>query len=254
MMRRGLVIGNWKMSVSRQSATKLIDSILSSKIPELDADLVVCPPYLYIPEVSAHLAAAGSSLVCGAQNVAAHKTGAYTGEISAIMLKEFNCKYAIVGHSECRAFSDYTNESVAKRYCLAVEAGIIPILSTTETKEEREQGRTFEVIAEQLNVVIDLAGIESFQNAVISYEPLWAIGTGHTATDEQAQEVHAFIRQLIAKKSKQVADKIQILYGGSVKPENAKKLLAMPDIDGVLVGGASLDAASFLKIYSSLQK
>jgi len=254
MMRRGLVIGNWKMSVNRQSATKLIDSIISSDIPELDADLVVCPPYLYIPEVNTHLVAAGSSLICGAQNVAAHKTGAYTGEISAIMLKEFGCQYAIVGHSECRAFSDYTNESVATRYCLAVEAGIIHILCTSETKEEREQGRTFEVIAEQLNVVIDLAGIESFHHAVISYEPLWAIGTGDTATDEQAQEVHAFIRQLIAKKSQKVADKIQILYGGSVKPENAKNLLAMPDIDGVLVGGASLNADSFLKIYSSLQK
>jgi len=251
MMRRGLVIGNWKMSVNRQSATKLIDSIISADIPNIEADLVVCPPYLYIPEVSAHLSAAGSSLICGAQNVAAHETGAYTGEISAIMLKEFNCKYAIVGHSECRAYSDYTNISVAKRFCLAAAVGIIPILSTTETLEEREQGRTFDVIAEQLSVVIDMAGIESFRNAVISYEPLWAIGTGKTATGEQAQEVHQFIRQLIADKDQGIADKIQILYGGSVKPDNAKSLLAMPDIDGVLVGGASLVADSFLKIYSS---
>ncbi len=254
MMRRGLIVGNWKMKVNRQSATQLIDSIISADIPEKNADLVVCPPYLYIPEISRHLSEAGSSLICGAQNVAAHRTGAYTGEISAIMLKEFNCKYAIVGHSECRAFLDYTNESVAKRFCLAVESDIIPILSTTETLEEREQGRAFDVIAEQLNVVIEMAGIESFRHAVLSYEPLWAIGTGKTATGEQAQEVLHFIRQLIASKSQDIADKIQILYGGSVTPENAKTLLAMPDIDGVLIGGASLNADSFLKIYSSFQK
>jgi len=250
-MRRGLVIGNWKMSVNRQSAIELVDAIIAN-LAVTSAEVVVCPPYLYIPEVSQHIK--NTDLVIGAQNVAAHETGAYTGEISARMLKEFNCKYAIVGHSECRAYSDYTNISVAKRFCLAVAEGIIPILSTTETLAERESGKTFDVIAEQLNAVIDMAGIESFKNAVLSYEPLWAIGTGKTATGEQAQEVHGFIRQLIADKNPDIAHNIQILYGGSVKPDNVQNLLKMPDIDGVLVGGASLSADSFLKIYSSFQK
>lgn len=250
-MRRGLAIGNWKMNVDRSSAMALVNAIVA-KIPDINADLVICPPYLYIPEISEKIA--NTSIICGAQNVAAHSTGAYTGEISAAMLREFDCKYAIVGHSERRQFYADDNLAVAERFCQAISGGIIPILSTSETLEERENGTAFDVIAEQINTVIDKAGIESFMNAVISYEPLWAIGTGKTATDEQAQDVHYFIRQLIASKSQKVADKIQILYGGSVKPENAQKLLAMPDIDGVLVGGASLNADSFLKIYSSFQK
>jgi triosephosphate isomerase len=250
-MRRGLAIGNWKMNVDRASAMALIDAILA-KIPEVNADLVVCPPYLYIPDISQRIA--NTTIICGAQNVAAHETGAYTGEISTAMLKEFDCKYAIVGHSERRQYYADDNLAVAERFCQAINGGIIPILSTSETLKDRDNGTTFDIISEQINTVINKAGIESFMNAVISYEPLWAIGTGQTATDEQAQDVHYFIRQLIASKSQKVADKIQILYGGSVKSENAQKLLAMPDIDGVLVGGASLTADSFLKIYSSFQK
>jgi len=250
-MRRGLAIGNWKMNVDRDSALALVDAIIAG-IPDINADLVICPPYLYIPEISKRIV--NSQLICGAQNVAAHSTGAYTGEISASMLNEYNCKYAIVGHSERRQYYADTNSTVADRFCQAIAGNIIPILSTSETLEERESGSTFDVIAEQINCVIDKAGIESFSNAVISYEPLWAIGTGKTASDEKAQEVHRFIRQLIASKSQEVADKIQILYGGSVKPDNAQKLLARPDIDGVLVGGASLTADSFLKIYSSFKK
>jgi triosephosphate isomerase (TIM) len=188
----------------------------------------------------------------GAQNVADKPSGAYTGEISAAMLKEFGCKYALVGHSERRTYYGDTDESVAARYNQAQEQGIIPVLCIGETLEEREQDKTFEVITTQLDAVLKNAGVASLNNAVIAYEPVWAIGTGRTATDEQAQEVHQFIRQYIAEKDKAVAEKIQILYGGSAKPENAKGLFAMPDIDGGLIGGASLDAESFLKIYQSV--
>jgi triosephosphate isomerase len=168
------------------------------------------------------------------------------------MLKEFNCKYALVGHSERRSFYGDTNESVAARFSQALEQNITPILCVGETLEQREQDQTFEVINEQLDAVINLVGITAFNSAVIAYEPVWAIGTGKTASDEQAQEVHFYIRQYIAAKDQAIADKIQILYGGSAKPENAKGLFAMPDIDGGLIGGASLDAESFLKIFNSI--
>ncbi len=250
-MRRNLVIGNWKMKINHQSAQKLIDEMIAG-MPVVDADIAVCPPYLYIPEVSQRLV--DTSIGLGAQNVATHSEGAYTGEIAAVMLNDFNCKYAIVGHSERRANYADTDESVAQRFQQALDANIIPVLAIGELLEDREQGNTFDVVAKQLNAVIDFAGIESFQNAVIAYEPVWAIGTGMTASAEQAQEVHLYIRQLLAEKSSQVAESIQIIYGGSVKPQNAEALFAMPDIDGALVGGDSLSADSFLKIYSSFQK
>ncbi|OQK18003.1 triose-phosphate isomerase [Methyloprofundus sedimenti] len=250
-MRRDLVVGNWKMKINQQSAQKLVDEIIAG-MPDIDADLAVCPPYLYIPEVSQRLA--NTSIGLGAQNVATHLEGAYTGEISALMLKDFNCKYAIVGHSERRANYADTDVTVAQRFKQAIDADIIPILAIGELLEQREQGITFDIVAKQLNAVIDFAGIESFQHAVIAYEPVWAIGTGLTASAEQAQEVHLFIRQLLADKNQQIAENIQIIYGGSVKPQNAEALFAMPDIDGALVGGDSLNADSFLKIYSSFQK
>lgn len=250
-MRRNLVVGNWKMKINHQSAQKLVDGLIDG-MPTVDADIAVCPPFLYIPEVSQRLA--NTSISWGAQNVATHVEGAYTGEIAAIMLKDFNCKYAIVGHSERRANYADTDTSVAQRFQQTIDADIIPVLAIGELLEDREQGRTFDVVAKQLNAVIDFAGIESFQNAVIAYEPVWAIGTGMTASAEQAQEVHLFIRKLLAEKNQQIADNMQILYGGSVKPQNAEALFAMPDIDGALVGGDSLSADSFLKIYSSFQK
>ena len=250
-MPRDLVVGNWKMKINQQSAQKLVDEIIAG-MPDIDADLAVCPPYLYIPEVSKRLE--NSSIGLGAQNVATHLEGAYTGEIAAPMLKEFNCKYAIVGHSERRANYADTDAAVAQRFKQAIDADIIPILAVGELLEQREQGITFDIVAKQLNAVIDFAGIESFQHAVIAYEPVWAIGTGLTASAEQAQEVHLFIRQLLADKNKQIAENIQIIYGGSVKPQNAEALFAMSDIDGALVGGDSLNADSFLKIYSSFQK
>ena len=250
-MRRNLVVGNWKMKINQQSAQNLVDDLLAG-LPVADADIAVCPPYLYIPEVSQRLA--NTAIALGAQNVATHQEGAYTGEIAAVMLKDFNCQYAIVGHSERRANYADTDTTVAQRFQQAIDADIIPVLAIGELLEEREQGTTFDVVGKQLKAVIDHVGIDSFKNAVIAYEPVWAIGTGLTASAEQAQEVHLYIRQLLAEKDQQIAENIQILYGGSVKPQNAEALFAMPDIDGALVGGDSLSADSFLKISSSFQK
>ncbi|MDP1665314.1 MAG: triose-phosphate isomerase [Methylobacter sp.] len=248
-MRRSLVVGNWKMNGTLASAELLVKGIIAG-LGENIADIVVCVPYLYLPKVSELVK--DTALALGAQNVADKSSGAYTGEISAAMLSEFNCEYALVGHSERRSYYGDTDESVAARFCQAQEQNIIPILCVGETLEQREQDQTFVVINAQLDAVINLAGIAAFGAAVIAYEPVWAIGTGKTATDEQAQEVHRYIRQYIAAKDQAIADKIQILYGGSAKPDNAKGLFAMPDIDGGLIGGASLDAESFLKIYHSI--
>ncbi|MDO9168765.1 MAG: triose-phosphate isomerase [Methylobacter sp.] len=248
-MRRSLVVGNWKMNGTLASAELLVNGIIAG-LGENGADIAVCVPYVHIPKVSELVKS--TSLALGAQNVGDKPSGAFTGEISAAMLSEFNCKYALVGHSERRSYYGDTNESVAARFCQAQEHNIIPVLCVGETLEQREQDQTFAVIDAQLDAVINLAGIAAFSAAVIAYEPVWAIGTGKTATDDQAQEVHRYIRQYIAAKDQVIADKIQILYGGSAKPDNAKGLFAMPDIDGGLIGGASLDAESFLKIYHSI--
>jgi triosephosphate isomerase len=249
MMRQSLVIGNWKMNGTLASSESLVRGIIAGLDSNNNAEIAVCVPYVYMAKMSEIVA--DTTLSLGAQNVADKASGAYTGEISATMLKEFLCQYALVGHSERRSYYGDTDASVAARFCQAQEQGIIPVLCIGETLEQREQDQTFAVIDEQLNAVIALAGITAFNNAVIAYEPVWAIGTGRTATDEQAQEVHHYIRQAIAAKDQAIADKIQILYGGSAKPDNAKGLFAMPDIDGGLIGGASLDADSFLKIYHS---
>ncbi len=248
-MRRSLVVGNWKMNGTLASAELLAKGIIAG-LGENNADIAVCVPYVHLPKVSELVK--NTALAVGAQNVADKSSGAFTGEISAAMLSEFSCKYALVGHSERRSYYGDTDESVAARFCQAQEQNIIPILCVGETLEQREQDQTFAVINTQLDAVINLAGIAAFSAAVIAYEPVWAIGTGKTATDEQAQEVHRYIRQYIAAKDQSIADKIQILYGGSAKPDNAKGLFAMPDIDGGLIGGASLDAESFLKIYHSI--
>lgn len=248
-MRQSLVVGNWKMNGTRASAKALAQGVVAG-LGDNSAAIAVCAPYVYLPDIVE--IAQGSRLAVGAQNVADKSVGAYTGEVSAAMLKEVGCTYAIVGHSERRSYYGDTNESVAARYVEALAQGVTPILCVGETLGQRESDQTFAVINEQLDAVISLAGIASFKDAVIAYEPVWAIGTGKTATDEQAQEVHRYIRDYIAAKDQAIADKIQILYGGSAKPENAKGLFAMPDIDGGLIGGASLDAESFLKIYHSI--
>jgi triosephosphate isomerase len=248
-MRRSLVVGNWKMNGTLASAELLAKGIIAG-LGDDKADIAVCVPYVHLPKVSELVK--NTLLSVGAQNVADKASGAFTGEVSATMLTEFNCKYALVGHSERRTYYGDTDESVAARFCQAQAQNITPILCVGETLEQREQDQTFKVIDTQLDAVINLAGISALGAAVIAYEPVWAIGTGKTATDEQAQEVHQYIRQYIAAKDQAIADKIQILYGGSAKPENAKGLFAMPDIDGGLIGGASLDAESFLKIYHSI--
>lgn len=245
-MRRSLVMGNWKMHGTRASNRELIAGILAGIGTNQNCDAAVCVPYTAISEASEALA--GTALALGSQNIADADQGAYTGEISASMLSEYGCRYALVGHSERRQLYGETNELVAARYEHAIKGGITPVLCVGETDEQRESGKTFDVIVEQLSAVINHCGIESLSQAVIAYEPVWAIGTGKTASPDQAQEVHAFIRQHIAAKDSALAEKVQILYGGSVKPDNANELFGRDDIDGGLIGGASLQADSFLAI------
>ena len=247
-MRQSLVIGNWKMNGTRASAQALAQGIIAG-LGTSNAALAICVPYLHIPDISQVVS--GTQLALGSQNIADKAAGAFTGEISASMLAEFGCQYALVGHSERRSYYGDTDATVAGRFAQAQEHNIIPVLCVGETLEEREQDQTFQVINKQLDAVIDVAGVAAFSRAVVAYEPVWAIGTGKTASDEQAQEVHSHIRKYFADKDQAIADKLQILYGGSAKPDNAKGLFAMPDIDGGLIGGASLDAESFLKIYNS---
>lgn len=245
-MRRKLVAGNWKMNGSLDSIKSLIAGLKNGIGSIQSADVAVCPPVIYLPKVTALVD--GTSITVGAQNICDQDGGAYTGEISGAMLNEYGCKYAIVGHSERRALYGETDELVAARYAAARRAGIIPILCVGELLEERENGTTEAVIGRQLDAVLALEGIGSFADAVIAYEPVWAIGTGKTASPQQAQDVHAFIRAKLARLDAGIAEKVVIQYGGSVKGSNAKELFGMPDIDGGLIGGAALDAEDFLKI------
>ncbi len=245
-MRQPLVAGNWKMNGSAESIKLLLDGIKKSLDTVSKAEVVVCPPYVYISEVQAQLA--GTTVSLGSQNVNEHGAGAYTGEISTSMLLDFQCRYAIVGHSERRSIYGEDDAQVAAKFAAARAAGIKPILCVGEVLEEREQGVTEDVVARQLDAVIALEGVDALADGVIAYEPVWAIGTGKTASPEQAQDVHAFIRNRIARQSAAAAEKVQILYGGSVKGANAPELFSMPDIDGGLIGGASLDADEFISI------
>jgi triosephosphate isomerase len=245
-MRRTLVVGNWKMNGSRARARDLLNGVLAGLKADAKAQVGVCPPFVHIPEMAELVK--DSPVWLGAQNVGDQTEGAYTGEVSAPMLAEFGCRLAIVGHSERRAAYGESSALVAARYRKAIEHGITPILCIGETLEERETNRTFDVIEEQLAAVLNSAGVASLAQAVIAYEPVWAIGTGRTATPEQAQEVHAWIRARIAQLDPAVAENLQILYGGSVKADNAAALFSMSDIDGGLIGGASLDVNGFLAI------
>ncbi|QWF69815.1 triose-phosphate isomerase [Methylomonas paludis] len=248
-MRRSLIMGNWKMNGSREEGIQLATA-LAEGLGTVEQEVAVCVPFIYLTDIRNALA--GSAIAVGAQNVADQAAGAYTGEVSAAMLADSGIKYALVGHSERRSYYGDTNQSVANRFAQALKQNIIPVLCVGETLAEREADQTFSVIDAQLDAVINTTGIEAFANAVIAYEPVWAIGTGKTATDEQAQEVHAYIRSRIAALNPEIAAKLQILYGGSVKADNAKGLFAQPDIDGGLVGGASLDAKGFLQISHSV--
>jgi triosephosphate isomerase len=245
-MREFLVAGNWKMNGSNEANEALVSGIVAG-VPEGSGfRLLVCPPFPYLSAVAAQVA--GSPVKVGAQNVSEHETGAYTGEVAPGMLRDSGCDYVIVGHSERRALYGESSFQVAAKFQAAQAAGIVPILCVGETLEEREAGSTESVVDYQLGAVLDAAGIGAFANAVIAYEPVWAIGTGMTATPEQAQDVHKHIRAQLAQKEESIAARVQILYGGSMKGENAAGLLAMPDIDGGLIGGASLKANDFLAI------
>ena len=245
-MRIPLVAGNWKMNGSLESVRSLLDGIKRGIGEVKRAEVAVCPPFVFIPEAQKLLD--GSAVAWGGQDLSTESAGAFTGEIAASMLQDFGCKYVIVGHSERRTYHHESDDLVARKYMVARAAGLVPILCVGETLEEREAGTTEAVVARQLDALIESEGVEALASGVIAYEPVWAIGTGKTATPEQAQEVHAFIRNRVASKSGEVAEGLRILYGGSMKPDNAKELLGKPDIDGGLIGGASLKAEDFLGI------
>jgi triosephosphate isomerase len=244
-MRRKLVVGNWKMNGSKASNAALLSGI-SAGIDGAKADCAVCAPAPYLAQCEAALA--GSLAAWGAQDVSRHAGGAYTGEVSATMLADFACRYVIVGHSERRACHAESSELVAKKAVAALEAGLTPIVCVGETLAEREAGRTVAVVSAQLGAVLTLLDGAGVARIVLAYEPVWAIGTGRTATPEMAQEVHAQLRAQLREKHGAAAETVRILYGGSLKPDNAKELMAQPDIDGGLIGGAALKTADFLAI------
>lgn len=244
-MRRKIVAGNWKLHGSRQFATDLVSDLVAS-LPVDGVEVVILPPLPYLGELVE--AFEGRAIAFGSQDVSSNEKGAYTGEVSAAMLAEVGARFGLVGHSERRQYHNETSELVARKFAAALHAGLAPVLCVGETLEQREAGQTEQVIAAQLAPVLALVGPAGFQHAVVAYEPVWAIGTGRTASKEQAQQVHAFMRGEVAKLDARIADSLPILYGGSVKPDNAGELFAQPDVDGGLVGGASLVAADFLAI------
>ncbi len=250
-MRQPMVAGNWKMNGSSDSVKELISGIKEGMGAVTKAEVVVCPPAVYIPRVAG--AAANSGIKVGSQNICDADKGAFTGEISGEMLKDIGCEYAIIGHSERRALYGESDELVAKRFASARRNGIKPVFCIGETLEERESGVTNDVCSRQIDAVIELEGVEALADGVIAYEPVWAIGTGKTASPEQAQEVHAFIRGKIAALNAEVAEGLRILYGGSMNPGNAKELIGQPDIDGGLIGGASLKPEDFLAICTAAE-
>jgi triosephosphate isomerase len=243
--RTKLVVGNWKMYGSLAGNLSLLTALRSGSA-SLAAQVGVCVPFPYLAQARATLA--GSSVLWGAQNVSEHAQGAFTGEVSAAMLDDFGCRFAIVGHSERRSLYSESSELVAAKFEAALGSQLTPILCVGETLAQREAGITAEVVASQLDAVMARCGVASLARAVVAYEPVWAIGTGRTATPDQAQQCHADIRGRVAMRDAAVAAGLQILYGGSVKPGNARQLFAQPDIDGGLIGGASLVAADFLAI------
>ena len=245
-MRNFLVAGNWKMHGDDASNRELVAGIIEGAPAADNVSLLVCPPFPYLASVASQLQ--GSAVELGAQNVSEHEAGAYTGEVAPAMLRDVGCRYVIVGHSERRALYGESSVQVAEKMAAALGAGLVPILCVGEMLEEREAGRTEEVVGKQLAAALERNGIAAFKGSVIAYEPVWAIGTGKTATPEQAQDVHRYIRSVLAEQDAPVAETVQILYGGSVKGDNAAGLFAMPDIDGGLIGGASLKPADFLAI------
>jgi triosephosphate isomerase len=244
-MRRKLIAGNWKMNGNLAANAVLLTGIRSG-LGEARCDVAVCVPAPYLAQCRDALA--GSPARWGAQDLSVHESGAFTGEVSAGMLLDFGSRYVIVGHSERRSYHGETDETVAAKAARAVSAGLIPIVCVGETLQQREQGQTESTVARQLDTVLAAFEPEQLTRIVVAFEPVWAIGTGKTATPEMAQQVHALLRMLLKERSLAAAEVVPVLYGGSMKPDNAAELLAMPDIDGGLIGGASLKATDFLAI------
>ncbi len=244
--RGRLVAGNWKMHGSLASNRDLLARLCVSLSVNQGAEFAVCPPFPYLAQVSAALT--GSGITWGAQTLCENDHGAFTGEVSGAMLREFGCRYVIVGHSERRQLYAENEALVGAKFVAAQRSGLVPILCVGETLGQREQGETEAVVARQLDAVVALAGVSALKSAVLAYEPVWAIGTGRTASPAQAQAVHAFLRGKVARMDSGIADALVLLYGGSVKPANAAELFAQPDIDGGLIGGASLVADDFIAI------
>ncbi|MGH8540859.1 MAG: triose-phosphate isomerase [Stenotrophobium sp.] len=250
-MRRYLIAGNWKMNGSRAANAELVSGILAGVAAVPAVEVLVCPPSVYLESVGSQLSGRAG---LGAQNLCdQEKPGAYTGEVHGSMLRDAGCRYVIVGHSERRALYGDTDEVVARKFRTAQACSLVPILCVGETLQEREDNQTEAVLARQLTAVLNLCGIQSFANAVIAYEPVWAIGTGKTATPQQAQDAHAFIRSQLAANDAKISGSTRLLYGGSMKADNAAELLACADVDGGLIGGASLKAADFLAICAAAQ-
>jgi triosephosphate isomerase len=244
-MRRPLVAGNWKMHGTRAENARLIEALIDAN-DAAPCDVVVCPPFVYLWETGRMLK--DSSIALSGQDVCAEAQGAFTGEVSAAMLRDVGCAYTIVGHSERRALYREDDALVARKFVAAQTAGLVPILCVGETLDERERGVTRDVVARQLDAVLVVAGIDAFARAIVAYEPVWAIGTGKNASPEQAQEVHGFIRERIVARDGTIGIGLRLLYGGSVKAANAAELFGKPDVDGGLVGGASLKADEFVRI------
>ncbi len=249
--RRPIVAGNWKMHGSRAANAALLDALLSAGARDSAACLVF-PPYVYLSDVVRQLA--GSAIGAGAQDVSAEPQGAFTGEVSAAMIADVGATHVLVGHSERRALNGEDDALVARKFFAAHAAGLTPVLCVGETLAERDAGATNQVVARQLDAVLALCGVESLARAVVAYEPVWAIGTGRNATPQQAQDVHAFIRGRVAARDANIAAALTILYGGSVKAANAPELFGMPDVDGGLIGGASLKAEEFQAIRAAAER
>ena len=247
-----LVAGNWKMHGGLKFNQQLLQDVVAGVAGLNGVATAVCVPFPYLAQAQAALT--GTPVAWGAQNLSEKAQGAFTGEVSAAMLQDFACRYVLVGHSERRSIYGESDELVAEKFAAALAAGMRPVLCVGETLEQRESNQTMAVVSAQIDAVLKRVGVAAFANAVIAYEPVWAIGTGRTATSAQAQEVHAAIRAQIAKADAKVADGLQILYGGSVKPNNAVELFGMPDIDGGLIGGAALVADDFLAICRAAAK
>ena len=251
-MRQHLIMGNWKLNGTKASVEALVEGLKAPVAAAANVEVAVCAPVIFLGQVEQ--LTAGSALKYGSQDADVHTSGAFTGENSPVMLKEFGCKYALVGHSERRTLHAETDAVVAAKYVAIQAADLVPVLCIGETLEQFEANETNAVVETQLKAVIDVAGIDSFANAVIAYEPVWAIGTGKTATPEIAQSVHAHIRAYLAGFNADVAAKVQVLYGGSMNAANAAELLAQADIDGGLIGGASLKVADFSAIIEAAAK